>query len=368
MRIAYIAVKGIPMSGGIEKYTDLLAQKLTMYGHEVTVYTTKHYGNKSSKMNGYTIRAVPSLKNKNLEKITVVFSASVDQIFHKYDIVHYHALGPSIFAFMARIMRRKVVIQSHGIEYERSRWGKFGASILKLLEKLSYNMGNELTVVSKPLKRYFLKQYGKETVFIPTAVEMPQQNKASVKSLEKYNIRPGEYYLFISRLVREKGAHYLIDAFKRLKTNKKLVIAGALNQSDNYHKSLIGQAHDDDRIIFTGEVLGGDKDALFTGAYAFCLPSELEGMSIALLEAMSYRKVCIVSDIPENVDVAQGRSVLFKTKNTGSLLEALEKVELFSAEQAAEIQNLAYEYVKENHSFDSIARQIEKLYMRLLEE
>ena len=365
MKIAYLAVKGIPMSGGIEKYTDLLASKLVSQGHEVTVYTSRHYGNVTGEYHGYMIRALPSLKGKFLEKISLVFMASVDQLFRDYDVVHYHALGPSVFAFMAKWRRRKVVIQSHGIEYQRAKWGSFASRVLKMMERISYNMGDVLTVVSKPIQKYFLDTYGKETVFIPTGVELPDMNAYDEYILEKYSLAASEYYLFIARIVEEKGLHYLIKAYRDLHTDKKLVIAGKMDPDNPYHKELKKMAVGDERIVFLGEVLGAEKDMLYKGAYAFCLPSELEGMSIALLEAMSYGKVCIVSDIPENLDVAEGHSYIFENKNPDSLLQTLRCVESASEEEREACSKSARLYVEENHQFALIAELMEKLYSEI---
>ena len=354
------------MSGGIEKYTEEMAKKLVERGHEVTVYTTKHYGNTTGIYDKFYVRAVPSLKGKLFEKITLVMVASIDQLFRNYDIVHYHALGPSIFAFMAKLRGRKVVIQSHGIEYQRAKWGPFASSVLKLLERFSYNMGDALTVVSRPIQNYFQKTYNKESFFIPTGVELPDCRQYSENEFLSLGLRKDEYYLFIARIVEEKGLHYLIEAFKKLNTNKKLVIAGKMDIKNQYHKKIYEMAHVDKRIVFLGEVLGKQKDMLFKGAFAFCLPSEIEGMSIALLEAMSYRKLCVISNIPENMDVAKERAISFENKNVNSLLQALDLAEHASEQELEQYRNNAKLYVEENHRFDLVAQKMERLYKNLL--
>lgn len=368
MKIAYIAVKGIPMSGGIEKYTEEMAKKLVERGHEVTVYTTKHYGNTTGIYDKFYVRAVPSLKGKFFEKITLVMVASIDQLFRDYDIVHYHALGPSIFAFMAKLRGRKVVIQSHGIEYQRAKWGPFASSVLKLLERFSYNMGDALTVVSRPIRNYFQETYNKESFFIPTGVELPDFRQYSEDDFLNLGLRKDEYYLFIARIVEEKGLHYLIDAYKKVNTQKKLVIVGKMEKNNPYHQKLWNMAQEDNRVVFLGEAFGERKDMLFRGAFSFCLPSEIEGMSIALLEAMSYRKLCIVSDIPENKDVAQGKAIFFESKNIDDLQRAIENVESASKEKLDQYRENAMKYVMDCHQFGMVANQMEKLYFNILEK
>ena len=366
MKIAYIVVKGIPMSGGIEKYTEELANKLVEHGHEVTVYTTKHYGNVTGSYGGFHIKTVPSFKGKFFEKISLVMMASFDQMFRDYNIVHYHALGPSIFSFMAKLCGKKVVIQSHGIEYQRAKWGRFTSSMLRLMEQLSYNMGDELTVVSKQIEYYFRDIYGKEAVYIPTGIEMPDISVWNEALLCDMGLEENEYYLFIARIVEEKGLHYLIEAYKHLETTKKLVIAGKIDTNNPYHQKIMRMLKGDERIVFAGEILGEKKDMLFKGAYAFCLPSELEGMSIALLEAMSYGKLCIVSNIAENMDVAQGKTLTFENKNVENLSEVLRKAETMSDAERKCYGNMAKTYVEKNHQFEMIAQQMEELYNSLL--
>ena len=365
MKIAYIAIKGLPMSGGIEKYTDDIASILAARGHEIVVYTSKHYGNKTSNYHGYKIKTIPSWRIKSLEKITLVFHASLNQMFHKYDIVHYHALGPSIFAFMARMTRKKVVIQSHGIEYKRAKWGKLASFSLRTMEKLSYNQGHELTVVSKTLQKHFYDSYKKESVYIPTAVELPQEKECDLSAFSAFGLKENDYYLFLARIVKEKGLHYLIPAFKQAKLNRKLVIAGKIDKNDSYHKELLDLAKDCDNIIFIGEVLADNKDNLFRGAYAFVQPSELEGLSVALLEAMSYKKCCIVSDIPENLEACSGHCIPFKTQDISSLKDAL----IVADSDETQVNNLglaAFDYIKEHHQLDKIVDQIEEMYKNVL--
>lgn len=356
----------MPMSGGIEKYTEELASKLAERGHDVTVYMTSHYGNSCEDLKGFHIKTVPSIKKKSLEKMSMAFSASVNQCFADFDIVHYHAMGPSIFAFIPKMQRKNVIVQSHGIEYQRAKWGGFASMVLKVLERLSYNMSDELTVVSKPLHEHFMTTYGKESVFIPTAVELPENSVANFEILKKFSLDSNSYYFFIARLVEEKGVHYLIDAFKKLNTDKKMVIAGPLDPEDKYHHKIQELAKDDPRIIFTGGVQGEVKDTLFRGAYVFCQPSELEGMSIALLEAMSYKKCCIVSDIPENADVAEGHALMFKSKDVESLFSVLDYAEHADVSKIREIGEKAYRYVAENHTYDIVADQMETLYKSIL--
>lgn len=366
MKIAYVALRGVPISDGIVSLTDELARRLTEKGHEVTVYTSRHYGNKSGLYNGmYNIRTVPSLKNRNFEKMSITLSASFDLLFRKYDIAHYHAMGPSIFAFMAKMSGKKVIIQSHGIEYERANWGKKARWVLKVLEKLSYNMGDELTVVSKALEKHFYDTYKKETVYIPTAVNLPEESSVNMKILNQYEVSNSGYFLFMARIVPEKGAHYLIEAFKKIDTDKKLIIAGKIDSNNAYHNQLIEMASSDPRIIFTGNISGEIKETILRGAFAFCQPSEIEGLSVALLEAMSYKKCCIVSSIPMNTEAVENTGIVFKNKNVDDLATKMQ----FAINNPIIVNDKgesAYLRVKENYTWEIVTDQMERLYFKVL--
>lgn len=371
MRIAYIALRGVPLSDGIVQYTDDIARRLVERGHDVTVYTSRRYGNKTGIYdNSYKIVTVPSLPWGFAEKMSIVFFASIHQLFQKYDIVHYHAMGPSIFAFMARKKHRAVVIQSHGVEYNRSKYKKFAKNVLKTLEKWSVNMGDELLVCSEALYEHFYKEYGKKTIVIHNAVEIPELKPCDPNRLKKYSAIDSEYYLFMARITPEKGLHYLISAFKRLNTEKKLIIAGPYDEGDKYHKELLDMREDDKRIFFVGGVSGEDKFNLLKGAYAFILPSELEGFSVALLEAMSYEKCCIVSDIPNNIE-AIGREescgISFRSKDENSLYEALSLAES-SFELVKQYGIAARKRVEENFSEEILVNKTENLYLDLLKK
>ena len=369
MKIAYIALRGVPLSDGIVQYTDDLARQLVKRGHNVTVYTSRRYGNKTGVYdNSYQIITVPSLPWGFAEKMSLCFFASLHQLFQKYDVVHDHAMGPSIFAFMARRKKRAVVIQSHGVEYNRVKFSSLARKVLKALEKWSINMGDELLVCSDMLRDHFQRTYNKETIVIHNAVEIPELIKPDQSILNELSVKENEYYLFMARITSEKGLHYLINAYRKLVTDKKLIIAGPLDENDKYNQDLLRMAELDKRIKFVGFASGAKKVALLSGAYSFILPSESEGFSVALLEAMSYEKCCIISDIPSNLEAAgdrEGCCVTFESKNEESLYKALEFVEKHP-ERVKQYGFASRQRVAEHFSEEQLVQKTEKLYRDIL--
>ena len=363
MRIVFIAVKGLPIGGGIEKLTEEIGVRLVKRGHQVTVYSSRDYGTYDGNYKGMEIVTVPSINNKFLHKLSICFFATIHTILkHNADIVHFHAVGPSIFSIFPRIVGIPTVVQTHGLEWKRDKWGKIGKFFLKLADYTAVYFPNRITSVSLVQKQYYEKKFGKEVIYIPTGV-----NNVSLRQpdlLLRQGIKPWKYILFAARLVEEKGAHFLIKAFREIDTDMQLIIAGDAAHSENYKSELKKLADGDKRIKFLGFVTGRYLEELFSSAYIFCLPSTLEGLPIALLEAMSYANCCLASDIPENLEALQGHGFTFKTRDWHSLKKELEAL-ILAPDLVESKKKDARDYVVRNYSWDKIADDIEKLYFSL---
>ena len=366
MKIAYIVLKGMPIGGGIEKYTEEIGSRLVERGHEVLVYTMRHYGDtKDGYYRGMKIITVPTVKTKSLEKITASFLATLKHLFtEKADIVHFHAFGPAMFCFLPRILGTKVVVQGHGIEWQRPRWGLGGKLFLKFTEIPCVRLPHVVTVVSRTQQKYLKQRYGRESVYIPTGVNPPKKEPPDMIK-KKYGLEKGNYILFAARLVREKGVHYLIKAYNKLNTTVKLVIAGDALHEEKYKQELYRLANGNKNIIFTGFVTGKLLHELFSNCYFFVLPSELEGLPTALLEAMSYGNCCLASDIPENLEALDEYGYSFKNKNVDDLYEKLNFL-LQNKDAVESVKQKAEEYVLKNYSWDKIAEDFERLYHDLV--
>ena len=367
MKIAYIVLKGMPLGGGIEKYTEEIGFRLAEKGHKITVYTMKHYGAKDGYYKGMEIKTIQTIKSKSLEKICASFFATIIEILtNKSDIIHFHAFGPSVFSIIPKLIGRKVIVQGHGIEWKRSKWGVGGKVFLKLTERPSILIPHKVTVVSKTQQKYIKYKYGIDAVYIPTGVNQPKVLRPNLIK-EKYGLIGNDYILFAARIVREKGAHYLIEAYNRLNTDKKLVIAGDAQHEEKYKEELKKLAKGNKNIVFTGFVTGDLLNELFSNCYFFVLPSEIEGLPTALLEAMSYGNCCLVSDIEENLEALNDYGYSFKNMDVNDLTEKMDLL-LKKPELVESVKEKAKEHVLNNYSWDSIADKFERLYKELIEE
>ncbi len=363
MKISFIALKGMPQGGGIEKYTEEVGSRLANRGHEIVVYTMKHYGAVDGSYKGMNIKTVKTIKRKSLEKIVESFVATCKEIFSNSDIVHFHAFGPSIFCILPRLFGQKTVVQGHGIEWMRSKWGFAGRIFLKVSEYPSIRFAHKVTVVSRVQQSYLKEKYNIESTYIPSGVNHAVLVEPDL--IGEYGLKGNDYILFAARLVREKGVHYLIKAYNKLNTNIKLVIAGDSLYEDKYLDELKQMAAENEDIIFLGYATGKLLDELFSNAYLFVLPSELEGLPIALLEAMSYGNCCLVSDIPENLEALNSYGFSFKTKDPGDLTRKLNQL-LNNPELVNSIKQNARDCVMEHYSWDKIVDDLEQYYLDLI--
>lgn len=363
MKIAYIVLRGW-QGGGIEKYTEEVGSRLASRGHEVTVYVMKHYGVQDGPYRGMTIRTVPTLRIRAIEKLAASLAATLMEVITgKAEVVHFHAFGPAMWNFIPKWFGRRVVVQGHGLEWKRSRWSAFGKGFLKLSEAPSVRFANAVTVVSKVQQQYLLERYGKNSTYIPTGVNPPTIPEPEY--LNKLGVNPREYILFAARLVPEKGLHYLIEAFKQIASPLKLVIAGDAAHEESYKKYLHQLSGGRNDILFTGFIGGRELAELFAYPYLFVLPSEIEGLPIALLEAMSYGNCCLASDIAENQEALQGQGYTFRNKNVQDL-ETVLRTLIANPKAVAAIRPAAQDHVLKNYHWDSIAEEYEKLYFHVL--
>lgn len=362
MKIAMIGQKGIPASyGGIERHVEEISTRLVERGHEVTVFCRPHYTKLKGEYKGVRLVSIPSVQTKHFDTASHCALSAFQTLIEDYDIVHFHALGPSIFAGVPKIRRAKTVVTVHGLDWRRDKWGKVASWILRRCEYTSVRFPSRTIVVSKVLKDYFRSKYGRVVTYIPNGTNLPCLREPS-KILEM-GIRPHKYVLFVGRLVPEKGCHYLIEAFKKIDADLDLVIAGGTSFSGDYVDRL--RAMGNEKARFLGYVYGDVLDELYSNTRLFVLPSDLEGLPIALLEAMSFGNCCLASDIPENLEVLAGCGVTFAHGDVGDLEEKMSSL-LTDSDVCRAAGQRAREHVLETYNWDRVTHLTEVAYYSIL--
>lgn len=361
--------KRLSREGGIEIVVKELCTKMAKNGYTVTCYNRSGHHvsgaeyDKKTEYEGINQKCVPTIEKKGLAAVSSSFFAALYSAFGKYNVVHIHAEGPAFFSWLPKLLGKRVIVTVHGLDWQREKWKSgFGSKFIKQGEKNAVKYADEIIVLSKGVHDYFRNQYGRETRFIPNGVNRPEIRKAELIT-DKFGLTKDSYILFLGRLVPEKGIRYLVEAFKNVKTEKKLVIAGGSSDTDSFMKELKELAKDDKRIIFTGFVQGQMLEELYSNAYIYTLPSDLEGMPLSLLEAMSYGNCCLVSDIQECTEVVEDKALIFKKSNVQDLQNKLQEA-CDRTEKVMELKQQAADYICKKYNWDDVVEETLKLYRR----
>ncbi len=367
LSVAMFGQKRLSREGGIEIVVKELCTRMAQDGHKVTCYNRSGHHvsgaeyDRKTEYKGICQKYVPTIEKKGLAAVSSSFFAAVFSAFGKYDVVHIHAEGPAFFAWLPRIFGKRVIVTVHGIDWQREKWKSgFGSKFIRQGEKNAVKYADEIIVLSKGVQNYFLNIYGRKTQFIPNGVNRPEIQKAELIT-ERFGLIKDSYILFLGRLVPEKGIRYLIKAFRDVRTDKKLVIAGGSSDTDSFAKELKELAKEDKRIIFTGFVQGKLLDELYSNAYIYTLPSDLEGMPLSLLEAMSYGNCCLVSDIAECTEVVENKAMTFRKSDINDLKMKLQEA-CDTPEKVMELKKQAADFICEKYNWDDVVKETIKLY------
>lgn len=365
MKIVFIAIKGIDVIGGIETYTVELGQRLVKSNHEVVIYCMKsEKKSKPFEYKGMMIIPLPTVRHKYFEKMVLVFLASFHQLTIKnIDIVHYHAVGPSIFSFIPRLFGRYTVFQSHGHEWERDSWNAIAKLFFHTSEKLSFLFSNSASAVSKSLKNYYEERYNKPVEYIPSGITPKLPLPLQIN--KKFSVKKSSYLLYVGRLSKEKRIHDLISAYNAIKNcSLKLVIVGKERPEDKeYVQQLKTLSSQNSNIIFTGAAYNEALTEWYSNAYAYILPSGMEGLPITLLEAMSFSRCCIASDIAANTEALGGNGITYPVGNIEKLKEKIEYI-IENPLITEKLGNALLKRVYNNYTWESITQDFIKYYTK----
>lgn len=369
MRIAMIGHKRYgSREGGVEVVVTELARRMAALGHEVTCYdrsgadvmTGDAADARERTVDGVRVVPVKTIDKKGLAALSSSYFATKAAIKDRPDLIHYHAEGPCVPLPLAKRAGIRTVATIHGLDWQRAKWGKLASTYIKMGERAAATKADGLVVLSKSAQSYFHDVYGRTATFIPNGIE-PKRPRSANQIKEKWGLDEGSYLLYLGRLVPEKRPELLIDAFKKLDTNKRLVIAGGGSDTSEYEASLREAAQGDPRVLLTGFVNGEPLEELYSNCYAYVLPSDVEGMPMSLLEAMAYGCCCVTSDIPECADVLAGNGVTFGRGSADSLRAALHGL-LADDDRGRVLGAAAKAHVEKTYNWDSVVGRTLDLY------
>lgn len=369
-----IGQKGIPAQyGGVEKAVEELSARLVQRGHHVTAFNKREAGRpQPGEHRGIELRYVPAFGGKHMRTMSQSFGASLATVAHRYDIVHYHALGPCLASPLARLrLGARVVNTIQGRDDQRAKWGRPAQLVLSSAAWMSTHVPHGGIAVSQQLQREFLRDFGRATVYIPNGVSVVPEQPVTPENdpLVRFGLEPGRYLVNIGRLVPEKAIDQLLRAWARVDTDVRLAIVGGSSHTDDFVDRLHSLAAQDERIVLTGPVYGAGQDRLFRQAAGYVMPSLLEGLPLALLEAISYGLPVTVSDIPPHLEVVGSSEPGQRVFHAGDLDDMAKQLQLMVEDLAGEREaaQLLHTRVVEEFSWERVTDKTEQYYETLLQ-
>lgn len=361
LKVAMIGSKGLPaVFGGIERHVEEVGKRLVSKGHRVTVYGRKPFSSDGEYM-GMKIKVLPSIPTKNLDAATNTLAATLHASFGDFDIVHYHGIGPSLFCWIASALGKRTVSTIHAPDYRQKKWGAAARRLLKLGEKTAVHRSDAPVAVSRLMAASLEERYGSSVTYIPngtTLYDVPPFEEAA-----ELGIREGHYILTVGRFIVERGFHTLLEAFRCIETGLRLVIVGDARFEKEYAARLRALA--DERVLFPGYISGRTLNELYAHCSFYVLPSLVEGLPISLLEAMSFSRPVLMSDIDENLEVAEGIAVTFRRGDAEDLERGLKTMLEMEERERVERGRRGRMRVEGDYTWDEVADRIEELYFRL---
>ena len=370
MRIATFTFRSVPQRkgcAGVDKVTVELHTRLAARGHQVVAYNRLFRGEEPI---GTSYRGVETrnfytpTRMKGFDSILHSLQVCWDIIRHNTaDLVHIHNTGNSPFGLILRLFGKKVVLSQDGVDWQRGKWPWYGRLYLWLTVFLTGYAPHRIVFDSVFYKADFEKRFNRTYDFIPWGSEVAE-DELSTAVLDELGLKPGEYFLFVGRFIPDKGLHYLLPAFERLNTDKKLVLVGGAPNPAQYEQDLM--ATDDPRVLFPGFIFGAKNFSLMKHAYAYVQPSDIEGLSPVILENMGLGTPIICSDIPENEFAVQDTAVMFKQGDVEDLNKQLQWA-LDNTQELKEFGRKGRERAATEFNWDICAERYEQVFRNLLE-
>jgi glycosyltransferase involved in cell wall biosynthesis len=363
LKVAFIGGRGvISKYSGIESYYEEVGGQLAAMGHEVTIYCRKYFTPDKGQHNGMRLVRLPTIRTKHFDTVVHTLLSTIHATCGKHDVIHYHALGPALFSFFPRLLGKKTVVTVQGLDWQRKKWGRLAAKILRLGEQAAVKLPNATMVVSHTLQQYYRNRYGAQSAYIPNGTSLRKRRAPS--QLVRWGIESGNYILFLGRFSPEKNCHLLIEAYERIATETKLVLAGGSSYSDGYANGL--RRHQSDRVRLLDWISGDHLEELLTNAMLFVLPSDLEGLSLALLDAMGAGVCVLTSDVPENREVVDDAGFTFKRGDINDL-ERMLRVLIANPKLRQAAAGNARKRVQAKYLWKQIAEQISQTYEQVVQ-
>ena len=371
MKVTVVGLRGFPdVQGGVETHAEKLYPRLVAAGCAVEVLGRQGYlAPGSPPYLGVTFRVLPTLRTAGLEAVLHTFLCVLVCAVRRPDIVHFHAIGPSLWVPLARLAGLRVVMTHHGPDYQREKWGGFAKLVLRLGEWAGARFSHRVIAISGGIRRALQERFGVEAELIPNGVELPEIGSGT-GALTQFDLLPGKYLLHVGRFVPEKRQLDLLGAFEALQSRPgfehwKLVLVGAADHQSGYSREVVERAKGQSNVVIAGFQKNPALGELFRWAGVFVLPSTHEGLPIALLEALSYGLPVVASDIEANVEVGLPPESYARV---GDVQDLAARIDLAArTEQTDEMRTGRRQMVAERYCWDQVAAHTCAVYREVIE-
>lgn len=372
-----IGTKGIPAKwGGIEKYIEEIGLRLVLRGHKVTVYGSSWYCNgKSSRMHlGMRVVRVPSLNFKATDALTNAMLASMCAATDRFDVINFHGYASYLFVPLLKMTGKIALVTTHGIEsgWDNPKYGLSGRSVLKSAFRIGVKNADMMFTVANHLKSGLERNYHVMAEVLPSGLDIVENAMPTLIN-KKYGLDGMDYVLFLGRIDPIKRIEWLLDLSDALKANPlKIVVAGGPQDASTaaYFEGLLKKAGNDPHVIFTGPVRGKEKAELIGNCRFFINPSEYEGLPITILEAISYGRCCLASDIPAHAEVIEHGTTgfLFPCSRKDRFISLAQELSATPGEALNSVGLMAKETTEPVFNWDHTTDRFIKLCQKLCSE
>jgi glycosyltransferase involved in cell wall biosynthesis len=371
IKIAVTGVRGIPATwGGVEHHCENLYSRLAERGYEITIYVRSYYT--PSGLNNYKgmrIKRLPTLNLKYTDALLHTLFSVIHILFANPDIVHIHGIGPCFFSWIPRLFRpaMKVFFTCHGLDWQRKKWPWLASRLIYMGELSAILFSQYRIVVSQELQKYFSSKHGIETYYIPNGISPVPPREPNL--IKQWGLSPRSYFLCVGRLVPEKRMEDVIKAYLLNPRKSSLVIVGDNAAAGQYMNHLRALASKSSSIIFTGYQFGDALEELFSNARSFVSASELEGLPITLLEALSYGVICVTSDIPPHQEIVkplQGPS--FAVGDVHACAKWMDHMETMTENQLDDFKQKAITLISDKFNWNTACGDLDRLYKKSLDK
>lgn len=363
MRIALIGTRGVPANyGGFETCVEELGKRLVRRGHAVTVYCRKsYYRDRPKYYQGMRLVYLPNIQKKALDTLSHTFFSIWHSISENYDILMVFNAANSLALIIPKLLGKRIAINTDGLEWKRGKWGVLARKYYKLSEWLCTKVASRIVADSRGIQDYYMKTYGIDSAFI--AYGAPICTRQGHKLLKKFGLSPNEYFLQITRFEPENNPLLTIQAYKRITTDKKLVIVGGVPYSSEYADRILKEAGGN--IVLPGFIYDSALlNALWTNCYAYIHGNEVGGTNPALLQAMGAGCFVVAIDIAFSRDVLSDCGIYYD-KNAASLADRM-RWAIENNNRLLEYKHSAVKRIASNYNWDKVTSCYENMFYKLI--